>query len=32
VKITADAGTTLNMICAIHPWMQNKVKVVRRVG
>jgi plastocyanin len=32
VKITAAAGSTLNMICAIHPWMQNKVKVVRRAG
>jgi plastocyanin len=32
VKITASPGTTLNMICAIHPWMQNKVKVVRRAG
>jgi plastocyanin len=32
VKITAPAGSTLNMICAIHPWMQNKVKVVRRAG
>jgi plastocyanin len=32
VKITAAPGTTLNMICAIHPWMQNKVKVVRRAG
>lgn len=30
VKITAPAGSTLNMICAIHPWMQNKVKVVKR--
>jgi plastocyanin len=32
VKITAGPGSTLNMICAIHPWMQNKVKVVRRAG
>jgi plastocyanin len=32
VKITAGAGSTLNMICAIHPWMQNKVKVVKRGG
>jgi plastocyanin len=29
VKISAPAGSTLNMICAIHPWMQNKVKVVK---
>ena len=32
VKITARAGSTLNMICAIHPWMQNKVKVAKRGG
>jgi plastocyanin len=32
VKITADAGSTLNMICAIHPWMQNQVKAARRAG
>jgi hypothetical protein len=32
VKITAGAGSTLNMICAIHPWMQNKVKVAKRAG
>jgi plastocyanin len=32
VKVTAPAGSTLNMICAIHPWMQNKVKVVKRGG
>jgi plastocyanin len=32
VRITAGAGSTLNMICAIHPWMQNKVRVVRRAG
>lgn len=30
VKVSAAAGSTLNMICAIHPWMQNKVKVVKR--
>ena len=30
VKVSAPAGSTLNMICAIHPWMQNKVKVVKR--
>ncbi len=30
VKVSAPAGTTLNMICAIHPWMQNKVKVAKR--
>jgi plastocyanin len=32
VKITAGAGSTLNIICAIHPWMQNKVKVAKRAG
>lgn len=26
-KITAPAGTTLHYICAIHPWMQAKIKV-----
>jgi hypothetical protein len=30
VKVSAPAGTTLNMICAIHPWMQDKVKVAKR--
>jgi plastocyanin len=32
VRITASPGSTRYMICAIHPWMQNKVNVVRRVG
>jgi hypothetical protein len=32
VNVSAAAGSTLNMICAIHPWMQNKVKVVKRAG
>jgi plastocyanin len=32
VKITANAGSTLHFICAIHPWMENDVKVVRRAG
>ena len=32
VKVSAAPGSTLYMICAIHPWMQNKVKVVRRAG
>jgi hypothetical protein len=32
VRITAGAGSTLRFICAIHPWMQNEVKVVRRAG
>lgn len=26
-KVTADAGTTLHFFCAIHPWMQGKIKV-----
>ena len=26
-KVTADAGTTLNYFCAIHPWMQGKIRV-----
>ncbi len=30
VKVSAPAGSTLNLICAIHPWMQNKVKVGKR--
>lgn len=29
VKITAKAGTTLRFMCAIHPWMQSKVKVAK---
>jgi plastocyanin len=32
VKVTAAPGSTLYMICAIHPWMQNQVKVARRAG
>lgn len=27
VKITAKSGTTLRFMCAIHPWMQGKIKV-----
>ena len=26
-EVTAPAGTTLHFICAIHPWMQGRVKV-----
>lgn len=26
-KLTASAGTTLNFICAIHPWMQGRILV-----
>ncbi len=25
--VTAPAGTTLNYVCAIHPWMQAKIHV-----
>lgn len=32
VKVSAAAGTTLHFICAIHPWMQGKVKVARAQG
>ena len=32
VKVSAPAGSTLNIICAIHPWMQNKIKVGKRAG
>jgi plastocyanin len=27
-EVTAEAGTTLYYMCAIHPWMQGQVKVV----
>jgi plastocyanin len=26
-KVTAKAGTTLNFICAVHPWMLGTIKV-----
>jgi len=26
-KVTAAPGTTLNFICAIHPWMQGRFQV-----
>jgi plastocyanin len=26
-KVTAPAGTALHFICAIHPWMQGRIKV-----
>ena len=32
VKVSASAGSTLSIICAIHPWMQNKIKVGKRAG
>jgi plastocyanin len=30
-KVTAKAGTTLYFMCAVHPWMQGKVKVLPAV-
>jgi hypothetical protein len=30
-KVTAKAGTTLYFMCAVHPWMQGKVKVLPSV-
>ena len=27
LKVTAPAGTTLKVLCIIHPWMQAKIKV-----
>ncbi|HKZ12472.1 MAG TPA: hypothetical protein VJL81_01365 [Solirubrobacterales bacterium] len=27
-KVTAKAGTTLYFMCAVHPWMQGRVKVL----
>lgn len=27
IKVTAPAGTTLKLLCIIHPWMQAKLKV-----
>lgn len=30
-EVTAEAGTTLYYMCAVHPWMQGKVKVVAPV-
>ncbi|HEV7844990.1 MAG TPA: plastocyanin/azurin family copper-binding protein [Thermoleophilaceae bacterium] len=29
VPVSAPAGATLSYICAIHPWMQGKIKVAR---
>lgn len=31
-EVTATAGTTLYYMCAVHPWMQGKVKVVAPVA
>jgi hypothetical protein len=28
-KVTAKVGATLNFVCAVHPWMQAKVNVVK---
>ena len=30
-EVTAEAGSTLYYICAVHPWMQGKVNVVAPV-
>jgi plastocyanin len=27
IKVTAARGTTLKYLCAVHPWMQGKIKV-----
>jgi len=27
IKVTAAPGTTLNFLCAVHPWMQGRIKV-----
>jgi plastocyanin len=27
IKVTAKKGTTLTYFCAVHPWMQGKIKV-----
>jgi plastocyanin len=27
IQVTAPAGTTLNFMCAVHPWMQGQIKV-----
>jgi plastocyanin len=27
IKVTADKGSTLTFFCAVHPWMQGKIKV-----
>jgi len=29
LKVTAPAGTTLDFMCAIHSWMQGRIKVVK---
>ena len=26
-KVTAKKGSTLNFVCAVHPWMLAKIKV-----
>ena len=26
-KVTAAKGTTLNFVCAVHPWMLSKIAV-----
>jgi hypothetical protein len=27
IKVTAPAGSTLNFMCVIHPWMQGRILV-----
>ena len=27
IQVTAPAGTTLDFICAVHPWMQGRIRV-----
>ena len=29
LKVTAKAGKTISFVCALHPWMQAKLKVVK---
>ena len=29
VKVTAAAGTVLHYFCAVHPWMQGTITVVK---
>src|SRR5204862_4969365 len=27
IQVTAPAGTTLDFLCAVHPWMQGRIRV-----
>jgi hypothetical protein len=31
-KVTAEAGTTLHFLCAVHPWMHGSIEVVPPAG